>query len=297
MSEALTPGFMVVHGNRLEELRGLAVGWMRRYPLAPLENEQVLVQSNGIAQWLKLALAEDPRGDDEGGCGVAAALEVQLPAAFLWRTYRQVLGRDQVPPSSPLDRAPLTWRLMRLLPTLLLQPDFAALRRFLDDDGDLRKRYQLAERLADLYDGYQVYRADWLNDWAAGRDLLASLRDGRRPLPESCRWQAQLWRALLDDVGDGGLARSRAGVHRRFLEVMQAATEPPAGLPRRVVIFGLSAIPAQTLEALAALARSLTNKLMHAPSVQLKKLSAEGRVDALTLAQELFALDEGLDKT
>lgn len=50
-------------------------------------------------------------------------------------------------------------------------------------------------------------------------------------------------------------------------------------------------------EALAALARSLTNKLMHAPSVQLKKLSAEGRVDALTLAQELFALDEGLDKT
>ena len=48
---------------------------------------------------------------------------------------------------------------------------------------------------------------------------------------------------------------------------------------------------------LAALARSLTNKLMHAPSVQLKKLSAEGRVDALTLAQELFALDEGLDKT
>ena len=50
-------------------------------------------------------------------------------------------------------------------------------------------------------------------------------------------------------------------------------------------------------EALAALARSLTNKLMHAPSVQLKKLSAEGRIDALTLAQELFALDEGLDKT
>ncbi|KTT38389.1 hypothetical protein SB11R_24055, partial [Pseudomonas oryzihabitans] len=110
MSEVLTPGFMVVHGNRLEELRSLAVGWMRRYPLAPLENEQVLVQSNGIAQWLKLALAEDPRGDDEGGCGVAAALEVQLPAAFLWRTYRQVLGRDNVPPSSPLDRAPLTWR-------------------------------------------------------------------------------------------------------------------------------------------------------------------------------------------
>ena len=47
---------------------------------------------------------------------------------------------------------------------------------------------------------------------------------------------------------------------------------------------------------LAQLARGLTNKLLHAPSVQMKKLSAEGRIDALTLAQELFALEEGTDK-
>ncbi|WP_439886261.1 glutamyl-tRNA reductase [Pseudomonas sp. MBLB4123] len=47
-------------------------------------------------------------------------------------------------------------------------------------------------------------------------------------------------------------------------------------------------------EVLAQLARGLTNKLLHAPSVQLKKLSAEGRVDALAVAQELFALDEGV---
>lgn len=47
-------------------------------------------------------------------------------------------------------------------------------------------------------------------------------------------------------------------------------------------------------EVLAQLARGLTNKLLHAPSVQLKKLSADGRVDALGVAQELFALDEGV---
>ena len=55
----LTPGFMVVHGNRLEDLRGVAVEWMKRHPLAPLENETILVQSNGIGQWMKLALAAD----------------------------------------------------------------------------------------------------------------------------------------------------------------------------------------------------------------------------------------------
>lgn len=48
-------------------------------------------------------------------------------------------------------------------------------------------------------------------------------------------------------------------------------------------------IPAE--EALAQLARGLTNKLLHAPSVQLKKFSAAGRHDALAVAQELLDLD------
>ncbi|PYC27163.1 glutamyl-tRNA reductase [Aquipseudomonas alcaligenes] len=50
-------------------------------------------------------------------------------------------------------------------------------------------------------------------------------------------------------------------------------------------------------EVLAQLARGLTNKLLHAPSVQLKKISADGRFEALAVAQELFALDEGPSKT
>jgi len=149
--QTLTPGMMVVHGNRLEELRELAVAWMQRHPLAPLENEVVLVQSNGIAQWLKLALAE------QSGCGIAAAIQLELPARFLWQSYRAVLGSDEIPQQSPLDKAPLTWRLVRLLPALLQDQAFAPLRRFLADDADLRKRHQLAERLADA--GVQVIDA------------------------------------------------------------------------------------------------------------------------------------------
>ncbi|MEF2042179.1 exodeoxyribonuclease V subunit gamma [Pseudomonas aeruginosa] len=252
---ALTPGFMIVHGNRLDDLRDLAVSWMRRYPLAPLESERVLVHSNGIAQWLKLALAEDPREDGGGGGGIAAALEVQLPAQFLWQAYRAVLGRESIPEVSELDKAPLTWRLMRLLPGLLERPEFRTLQRFLADDADLRKRHQLAERLADLFDQYQVYRGDWLDDWSQGRDQLRTANGQARPLGADERWQAELWRALLADVGADSLARSRSGVHRRFIEALRFASAAPRALPRRVVVFGISSMPAQTLEALAALAR------------------------------------------
>jgi exodeoxyribonuclease V gamma subunit len=251
----ITPGFMVVHGNRLDELRGLVVSWMRRYPLRPLESEIALVQSNGIAQWLKLALAEDPEEDDQGGCGIAAAIDVQLPGSFMWQLYRKVLGKDEIPATSLLDKAPLTWRLMRLLPQLIDRAHFEPLQRFLTDDSDLRKRYQLAERLSDLFDQYQVYRADWLEDWAAGRHQLRTARGDSKALPAANCWQAELWRALLDDVGAEGMAQSRAGVHQRFIERIDALQQAPAGLPARVIVFGISSLPAQALEALAGLAR------------------------------------------
>ena len=252
---SLNPAFMVVQSNSPEELRSLVINVMRRYPLAPLENEIALVQSNGIAQWLKLALAEDPEGDDQGGCGIAAAIDVQLPGSFMWQLYRMVLGRDEIPAKSLLDKGPLTWRLMRLLPELIDQPHFEPLQRFLTHDTDLRKRYQLAERLADLFDQYQVYRADWLEDWAAGRHQLRSGRGEIKPLPSANCWQAELWRALLLDVGASGMAQSRAGVHQRFIERINQLESAPPGLPPRVIVFGISSLPAQALEALAGLAR------------------------------------------
>ncbi|TNB77186.1 exodeoxyribonuclease V subunit gamma [Pseudomonas sp. Fig-3] len=252
---SLSPAFMVVHGNRLDELRSLVISLMRRYPLGPLENEIALVQSNGIAQWLKLALAEDPEDDDTGGCGIAAAIDVQLPGSFMWQLYRTVLGRDEIPAKSLLDKAPLTWRLMRLLPQLIEQPHFEPLRRFLTHDTDLRKRYQLSERLADLFDQYQVYRADWLEDWVEGRHQTRNVRGEIKPLaPENC-WQAELWRALLMDVGEQGMAQSRAGVHQRYIERINSLEVAPRNLPARVIVFGISSLPAQVLEALAGLSR------------------------------------------
>jgi exodeoxyribonuclease V gamma subunit len=106
--ETLRPGFVVLHGHRLEVLAEALLGWMAAHPLAPLDEECVLVPSNGMAEWFKGRWAEQH--------GVAAALRVELPARFVWRAYRAVLGPGAVATSSPLDKAPLAWRLMRLLP-------------------------------------------------------------------------------------------------------------------------------------------------------------------------------------
>lgn len=239
----------------MEQLRAAVFGWLRANPLDPLEQETILVQSNGVAEWLKIALAQE--------LGVCAATRVALPARFLWEAYRGMLGRERVPSRAPYDKAPLTWRLMRLLPALLADPVFEPLRHFLGD-GDPERRLQLAERLADLFDQYQVYRADWLEDWSAGRDVLRSARGEAVPLAPDQRWQAQLWRAVNDSLPPQQRDSGRATIHQQF--VHESALHAPAGqLPRRVVLFGMSALPYQTLQAVAALARH-TQVLLAVPN-------------------------------
>ena len=44
-------------------------------------------------------------------------------------------------------------------------------------------------------------------------------------------------------------------------------------------------------QVIESLARGITNKLIHSPSVQMKEASAEGRDDILTLIQEMYGLD------
>ena len=226
------PGLLVLHGNRAELLGEAVFEWLRRQPLRPLEEEIFLVQSNGMAEWLKMALASQ--------AGILAATRVELPGRFLWRAYRQVLGRAAVPAESVLDKLPLTWRLMQCLPGLLAQPGFEPLAGFLRA-GDADRRWQLAQRLADLFDQYQVYRSDWLDAWAAGHDTLprsAEQAAANAPaLPADQRWQAALWRALLRPLSpaDGAATRPQLDptaarqARRRHLHL---AGQDPRAAPR-----------------------------------------------------------------
>ncbi|MGB1465753.1 MAG: exodeoxyribonuclease V subunit gamma [Alcanivorax nanhaiticus] len=241
-------GLMVLHSNRLETLTELVADWLKRQPLAPLETETFLVQSNGMAQWLKLELAD--------ALGISAGFRFQMPARFLWSAYRTVLGEKQVPRTSPFDKSRLLWRLYRLLPTMLDKEHFGPLQHFLQDDNDSRKRHQLAERLADLYDAYQVYRADWLDDWQSGDDRLRKSQDLDvfDDFPTSQLWQAYLWRALLADIANDETRLSRSSIHNAFIEKLNNG-DSISGLPRRLIIFGISALPQQALEAIAALSK------------------------------------------
>ncbi|MEE4383159.1 MAG: exodeoxyribonuclease V subunit gamma, partial [Pseudomonadales bacterium] len=235
----------MLHLHQSNRLERLADALVDRFDVPtgrhPLELEQVVVQSPGMATWLRHRWAERT--------GVAAAVAFPLPAVLLWRVIRALV--PEVPERSPYEKQAMAWRLLPLLgPELLAEPAFAPVARYLDDDGTGLKRWQLAQRVADLFDQYLVYRPDWMARWRADPEGAAAA------LGEAQGWQPRLW-ARLVAACDG--APDRAGLQDRALarlaEDPEAAGEALAvALPPRLGLFGLSALPPAQLRLVVALA-------------------------------------------
>ena len=220
---------------------------MRADPGDPIAPERIVVPHPTMGRWLSLELADE--------LGIAANVRFEQPAEFAWSIMRGVvpdLAREQ-----PYLPARLRWRIHDLLPGLDADPgggsrrgDRCAVRaasiasRDAPDgageapapgsavagylrDGDPRKRLELADRLARMFDRCLLYRPDWIREWESG------------PAPH---WQARLWQLLVAADGPEGahhwvnaLDRFRAGLRERDRTggPERAATAPSPGSPRR----------------------------------------------------------------
>ncbi|EOM6490433.1 exodeoxyribonuclease V subunit gamma [Escherichia coli] len=236
----------VYHSNRLDVLEALMEFIVERERLDdPFEPEMILVQSTGMAQWLQMTLSQK--------FGIAANIDFPLPASFIWDMFVRVL--PEIPKESAFNKQSMSWKLMTLLPQLLEREDFTLLRHYLTDDSDKRKLFQLSSKAADLFDQYLVYRPDWLAQWETGH-----LVEG---LGEAQAWQAPLWKALGEYTDELGQPRwHRANLYQRFIETLESATTCPPGLPSRVFICGISALPPVYLQALQALGKHIEIHLL-----------------------------------
>lgn len=251
------------YSNHLEIQKAILVNLMQRNPLPdPFRSEQILVQSQGMAQWLKLQIAAE--------CGVAANIDFPLPASFIWQQYHRTL--PNVPQQNAFQKEAMLWHLLALIPTLLADSDFTPLKKYLGEPLEQEKLYHLASKIADLFDQYLVYRPEWITAWEQQReqDILQQLRRGlsqnnqelsallQQDLQSAVSWQGKLWRALYARVAQqsaeqGEQCYHRANLHTAYLQQLAKQT---AALPsQRLFIFGISALPTAYLQTFQALAR------------------------------------------
>ncbi|QIQ20891.1 exodeoxyribonuclease V subunit gamma [Zophobihabitans entericus] len=241
--------FTIYHSNQLELLKSLTAALIERDPLESVfTKEVVLVQSKGMAQWLQIQLAEE--------FGISANIDFILPANFIWHTYTCVL--PDIPENNPFDKDAMSWKLMQILPELIEHAEFRILKKYISKDNRERKFYQLATRIADLFDQYLVYRPEWIATWEKGEHVSG--------LESSQEWQAPLWQALVEYNKSLGLPHShRANIYQRFIESLSAShleESIRAKLPKRIFIFGIASLPPMYLRSLYALSQHVEVHLM-----------------------------------
>ncbi len=159
--------FRVHASHRLETLAKRLAEEMSRNPAEPLEPERLVVPDALLGQWLRLELASH--------LGVAAHLRVEQPAQFAWAAMRE--GVAELTGESVYGPPHLRWRIFERLKNWTGDDEIA---RYLED-GDSRKRFELADQLAVAYDRCRVYRPDAIRAWQQG---------------QGSGWHARLWREL-----------------------------------------------------------------------------------------------------
>ncbi len=202
----------------------LAVRLAQRDPADLLVPQTVLVPQPGLQRWLVQRLAERH--------GVAANLEFIAPAQLVWRVLRA--AHPELPESSAFDREVLRWRILDRLHDDHLPP---ALRDLVGESSSAVRRFELAAHLAQLFERYQGYRRDLLEDWERGKE------------PDDP--QAELWRRLVtvDEL-------PRSALLGRFLERHTPDGAPvPPGLPARLFAFGIINVSPDVLRVLGVLGR------------------------------------------
>ncbi|TWI68625.1 DNA helicase/exodeoxyribonuclease V gamma subunit [Desulfobotulus alkaliphilus] len=207
--------------NRMEVLAANLAAHLMEDASDPMEPEIIVVQSRGMERWLSMEMAK--------WAGIASNTRFLFPASLMTKILRPVSPLS--PDEDPWKPDTLRWACFEALASLPDSPDSGAVDRYMGDDP--LKRFQLADMLADLFDQYLMFRPDRVLAWEKG---------------EEDHFQAELWRMLHKNID---------APHRVALLQLGATSLKNARLPRRISIFGVSALPPLYLDFLELLSESV----------------------------------------
>ena len=224
-------GLRIYTSNRMEILTEHLAQIVRTPLASALTPEIIVVQSQGMERWISMELARLN--------GISANCFFPFPNAFLENIFKELV--PDLPDISPFDPEIMTFRLMKIIPQCAGRKGFENLQAYLVEDDNHLKLYQLAGKIADLFDQYQVFRPQLLFQWEQSKE------EKKPPYV----WQAILWREL----SRGYEKLHRARLRESLLKQIRDMRLDPTRLPARVSLFGISHLPLFHLQTFAELSR------------------------------------------
>lgn len=244
-------GLKIFTSNRLETLAANLSKVLKEPLSSPLDKEVIIVQSRGMERWVSMRLAHH--------LGISANISFAFPKAFVSCVMSAVMPEFQQ--NQATDPDTMTWKILGLLPSFVKSPGFETIDVYLSGSNasdEVKvlpfnlKLFQLAERIAHVFDQYLIFRPEMVMSWEA-----------KTTGEKEEHWQAEIWRALMKGDCFYHTARLRDG----FLRKMQYENIDANLLPERISVFGISSLPRFHLDILHALAGSIdVNFFLMSPS-------------------------------
>lgn len=207
----------------------------------------IVTQTLGMNNWLKIQIAEK--------LGITANCQFLKPNDIINHVYFLLDG----PQEQILSVDNLQWLIFGLLDEHAFKGRFPYIAQYYKQ-GEDTKRMALAEKVADLFDQYQIYRPKMIKEW----------NNIQVPDLSENNWQKYLWIAVKNKIGDKMPDKTRVGKY--IIDSLQNPSQQEK-LRRRVPqieFFGISIITAYHLEVFHELAKHINisfNLLNPSPSV------------------------------
>lgn len=218
----------VFSSNRTEALATMLADQLKAPKRSWTEKDLVLVQSRGMERWLNLKLAEIN--------GIAANIDFPFPKGFILKMLKAAGFLDD---EELYSRETMAWQIYTLLPDLIDRPAFVQLKNYLGESAQTAlRRYQLALKLADLFDNYLLFRPEMVNYWLNPQDLENYFE--KSPLWDKYPWQAELCRTLFADEPQ---------IFTQAIQQFLNSTQPlKTDLPQQIHLFAFTTLPPLTLK-------------------------------------------------
>lgn len=208
--------FFLYTSNRTEALAAKLLDVIEANPEDnPLAPSEVMVQNAGTARWLSFQIAQFR--------GIAFNIDFPFPAKVFSRLSNVFDPHFET--DGRFSETHAKWALYDILAELSDDSAFSLVKAYCSEP---RRRYQLASRLAALYDQYLIYRPDVVVSWED------------RPTRD---WQGLLWKQLLARIY--GNRANPPHIARIWHKLKNSQTLPnfhAERLPPSLHIFGISSL-------------------------------------------------------
>ena len=207
----------------------------------------IVTQTLGMNNWLKVQIAD--RLD------IAANCQFLKPNDIINQVYFLLDGpREQV-----LTTDNLQWIIFGLLEDQSFKRRYPMIAQYYENQEDI-KRMALAEKIADLFDQYQIYRPEMIQEW----------NEVEYPVLNESNWQKFLWIEAKNIIGERMPDKTRVG--KFIIDTLQNPSQQSKLKQRipQIDFFGISIITAYHLEVFHELAKYIDisfNLLKPAPAI------------------------------